>query len=176
MPRFYCERWSGLSLWAHALRRMIAFQGGYFNTTDPAEAAFIRSTDYYKRGMVVEQLDSTVVPTGPPVPRSSPAAWPTPSRDPLRSPTRTPASPAPPPIRPKRLSPKHDRAAAWLRTMLRDGRPIPALWMLEQAVLAHISLRTLRRARTTVRITVTKEGMTGGWAWALSPDSHGLLR
>ena len=52
---------------------------------------------------------------------------------------------------------------------------MPALWMLEQAVLAHISLRTLRRARTTMRITVTKEGMTGGWAWALSPDAHGLL-
>jgi hypothetical protein len=54
---------------------MIAFQGGYVNTTDPAEAEFIRSTDYYKRGMIVEQLDSTGVPKGPPVPRTTPATW-----------------------------------------------------------------------------------------------------
>jgi hypothetical protein len=60
--------------------------------------------------------------------------------------------------------------------MLKDGRPLPASWMLEQALLARISLRTLRRARTTVRVIATKEGMTGGWAWTLPSDLHGLLR
>jgi hypothetical protein len=119
VPRFYCERWTGLSIWAHALRRMIAFQGGYLNTQNPDEVAFIRATDYFQRGLIVEQPNSQTVPTGSPVPRG-----------PLRSPIRTPASPAPPPIPPKRLSPKHDRAAAWLTTMLRDGRPMPASWML----------------------------------------------
>ena len=76
----------------------------------------------------------------------------------------------------KRPSPKHDQAIAWLKTMLHDGRPMPATWMLEQALLARISLRTLRRARTTVRVIATKEGMTGGWAWTLPSDLHGLLR
>ena len=55
MARFYCERWSGLSIWALALGRMIAFKGGYLNTQDPAEAAFVRSTDYFQRGLIVEQ-------------------------------------------------------------------------------------------------------------------------
>ena len=80
------------------------------------------------------------------------------------------------PMPSKRPSPKHDRATAWLRTMLRDGRPMPASWMLCQAQVARISLRTLRRTRMTVGVIATKEGMTGGWAWSLSPDSHGLLR
>jgi hypothetical protein len=48
--------------------------------------------------------------------------------------------------------------------------------MLQQARLARISLRTLRRARTTVHVIVTKEGMTGGWAWTLPQNSDGLLR
>ena len=74
-----------------------------------------------------------------------------------------------------RPSPKHDRAAAWLRTMLRDGRPMPASWMLQQARLARISPRTLRRARMAVGVIATKHGMTGGWAWTLSPED-GLLR
>ena len=155
---------------------MIAFQGGYLNTQDPAEAAFVRATDYSQRGLIVEQLDSPGVPTGPPVARNIPPTWPAPSANALRSTIRPPAPPPLSSVPPKRPSPKHDRAAAWLKTMLRDGRPMPASWMLRQALLARISLRTLRRARTTVRIIVTKEGMTGGWAWTLPQDSRGLLR
>jgi hypothetical protein len=48
--------------------------------------------------------------------------------------------------------------------------------MLQQALPARISLRTLRRARMTVRVIATKEGMKGGWAWSLASNSHGLLR
>ena len=59
---------------------------------------------------------------------------------------------------------------------VRQAQRVVASWMLEQAILARISLRTLRRARTTVRIIITKEGMTGGWAWTLPQDSHDLLR
>jgi hypothetical protein len=156
---------------------MIAFQGGYLNTEDPAEVDFIRSTDYFQRGIVVEQ--PTAMPTVPPVPRNTPATWFVPSTSPLRPSMRrlVPAPPpSTPPIPPKRPAPKHDRAAAWLKTMLGDGRPMPASWMLQQALLARISLRTLRRARMTVHIIVTKEGMTGGWAWTLAHDSHGPLR
>jgi hypothetical protein len=151
---------------------MIAFQGGYLNTQDPAEAAFVRATDYYKRGMIVEQLDSLAAPSVPPVPKKTLVIRPTPST------IRTPASSftsSTLPVLPKRPAPKHDRAAAWLKMMLRDGHPLPASWMLQQTLLAHISLRTLRRARMTVRVA-TKEGMTGGWAWTLPPDSDGLLR
>jgi hypothetical protein len=55
VARFYCDRRTGLSIRAAALGRMIASQGGYLNTQDPAEVAFVRATDYYKRGMIVEQ-------------------------------------------------------------------------------------------------------------------------
>jgi len=181
VARFYCERWSGLSIWARALGRMIAFKGGYLNTEDPAEIAFIRATDYFQRGLIVEQSISIAVPTGPTTARSIPATSPIPSRDPLRSPIRPPVpapSPSTPPMPPvpfKRPAPKHDRATAWLRTMLRDGRPMPASWMLQQARLARISPRTLRRARMAVGVIATKHGMTGGWAWTLSPED-GLLR
>jgi hypothetical protein len=34
VTRFYCERWSGPSIWARAPGRMIAFKGGYLNTQD----------------------------------------------------------------------------------------------------------------------------------------------
>jgi hypothetical protein len=71
VPCFYCERWTGLSIWAHALRRMIAFQGGYFNTTDPAEAAFIRATHYFQRGQIIELPEGPLAqrsPTPPPNP------------------------------------------------------------------------------------------------------------
>jgi hypothetical protein len=176
VPRFYCERWSGLSLWAHALRKMIAFQGGYLNTQDPAEVAFVRATDYFQRGLIVEQPISTAVPTGPTAPRIIPATWPIPSRDPPRFLIRPPALPPTASMPPKRPAPKHDRATAWLRTMLRDGRPLPAAWMTQQAKLVRISLRTLRRARMTAGVVATKEGMTGGWAWTLPSDLHGLLR
>ena len=178
MTRFYCERWTGLSIWAHALRRMIAFQGGYLNTEDPAEAAFIRSTDYFKRGMIVEQPNSTVMPQVPPAPMGATATATgfMPSARSPGSPIRTPV-PAPSPSMPfTRPSPKHDRAAAWLRTMLRDGRPMPASWMLRQAQLARISPRTLRRARITVGVIAAKHGMTGGWAWLLPRSPHGPLR
>ena len=185
MARFYCERWTGLSIWAHALGRMVAFRGGYLNTEDPAEVAFVRSTDYFQRGMIVELPDPTAAPQVSPAPRSVPRTWFMPSvsspGSPIRAPVRAPTSfmpptPSMPPMPFKRPAPKHDRATAWLRTMLRDGRPMPASWMLQQARLARISLRTLRRARVTVGVIATKEGMTGGWAWSLSPDSHGLLR
>jgi hypothetical protein len=173
VARFYCERWTGLSIWAHALGRMIAFTGGYLNTENPAEIAFVRATDYFKRGMIVEQSNSQTVPTGPPVPRGVPASWLTPSKDPPRS-SIYPSALSPMPFR--RPSLKHDRAAAWLRAMLRDGHPMPVSWMMRQAQLAHISLRTLRRARMTAGVVATKEGMTGGWTWTLPSDSHGLLR
>jgi hypothetical protein len=168
VTRFYCERWTGLSIWAHALGRMIAFTGGYLNTEDPAEIAFVRATDYFKRGMIVEQSNSQTVPTGSPVPRG-----------PLHSPIRTPVparQPSMPLMMSKRPSPKHDRATAWLRTMLRDGHPLPVSWMLRQAQLARISPRTLRRARITVGVIAAKHGMTGGWAWLLPRSPHGPLR
>jgi len=156
---------------------MIAFQGGYFNTTDPAEAVFIRSTDYFQRGMVVEQFESAAVPTGPPVPRNIPATWPVPSANLLRSTIRSSAPPPTPLVPPKRASPKHDRAVVWLKTMLRDGRPMPASWMLQQALLTRISLRTLRRARMTVRVMATKEGMTGrAWAKTLKVSTSDSIR
>jgi hypothetical protein len=179
VPRFYCERWSGLSLWAHALRRMIAFQGGYLNTQDPAEVAFIRATDYFRRGLIVEQPASTGLPAGPTAPRIIPATRPIASRDPLHTSIRLPASshtPSTPSMPFKRSAPKHDRATAWLRTMLRDGRPLPAAWMTQQAKLARISPRTLRRARIDVGVIAIKGGMTGGWAWMLPQASHGPLR
>ena len=47
--------------------------------------------------------------------------------------------------------------------------------MMQQAKLARISQRTLWRARMTVGVIATKHGMTGGWAWTLSPED-GLLR
>ena len=182
MARFYCERWSGLSIWAHALGRMVAFRGGYLNTEDPDEIAFVRATDYYKRGMIVELPDSTAAPRVLPAPMDAPATRFLPSVRSSSFPIRT-RVPAPSPLTSsmvampsKRPSPKHNRATAWLRTMLRDGRPMPASWMMRQAQLAHISPRTLRRARMTVRVVATKEGMTGGWAWTLPPDSDGLLR
>jgi hypothetical protein len=178
VARFYCERWTGLSIWAHALGRMIAFRGGYLNIQDPAEIAFVRTTDYFKRGMIVEQSNSQIVPTGPVATRSIPAAWPVPQTNPLCSTIRMPVpapTPLPPSMMSKRPSPKHDRAATWLRTMLRDGRPFPAAWMTQQAQLARISPRTLRRARMAVGVIATKGGMTGGWAWMLPQASHGSL-
>jgi len=132
VTRFYCERWTGLSIWAHALRRMIAFQGGYLNTEDPAEAAFIRSTDYFKRGLIVEQPISIAVPTGPTAARGIPATWSGSSRGPLRSTIRPPAlTPTPPtspmplmlPVPLKRPAPKHDRAMAWLKMISRMACP-----------------------------------------------------
>ena len=158
---------------------MIVFQGDYLNTQDPPEAAFIRSSDYFQRGMIVEQLDAQAVPQVSPVPRSSPGTWAIASRDPLHPSTPSPAPPPTPYIAPmplKRPAPKHDRATAWLKTILHDGRPLLAAWMLQQATQARISLRTLGRARMTLGVITTKEGMTGGWAWSLSPDSHGRLR
>ena len=80
------------------------------------------------------------------------------------------------PMPSRRLSPKHDRATTWLRTMLRDGHPLPVSWMMQQAQLARISPRTLRRARMAMGVIATKHGMTGGWAWMLPPASHGPLR
>jgi hypothetical protein len=75
VPRFYCERWTGLSIWAHALRRMIAFQGGYFNTTDPTEAAFIRATGYFQRGQIVELPEGLLAQQSSPTPPPNHTLW-----------------------------------------------------------------------------------------------------
>jgi hypothetical protein len=96
--------------------------------------------------------------------------------------TRTVTRPSVPPVLPdpqfvsrKRQSPKSDRAAAWLKSLLRDRR-LPSTWVIGQAKLARISKRTLDRACQALGIVVTKAGMTGGWAWSLPVTLNGDLR
>ncbi len=62
-------------------------------------------------------------------------------------------------------------AAAWLRDVLKAG-PLPASSVKESARAACISEATLRRAKSELRIEVTKEGFAekGRWLWALPVD------
>jgi putative DNA primase/helicase len=63
-----------------------------------------------------------------------------------------------------------ERAKKFLVDMLEDG-PVQALKIFEEADKAKIKLRTLKRAKKDLKVGIDKEGMKGGWSWAL-PDTE----
>lgn len=54
----------------------------------------------------------------------------------------------------------------FLRAMLKDG-PRPASELIAEAASSGIKDSTLRRAKKRLNLLTTKDGMTGGWTWAL---------
>lgn len=55
----------------------------------------------------------------------------------------------------------------FLRAMLKDG-PRPASELIAQAAASGIRDTTLRRAKKRLNLRTTKDGMNGGWTWALA--------
>jgi putative DNA primase/helicase len=62
-----------------------------------------------------------------------------------------------------------DDAAAFLVAELADG-PKPAQVLQSAAKAAALAWRTVERAKRTLKIGSTKNGMTGGWEWSLPED------
>lgn len=60
-------------------------------------------------------------------------------------------------------------AAEFLQEALANG-PVATNHLKEEASAAGIAWGTVRRARGKLSIAVTKNGMEGGWTWALAPE------
>ena len=63
-------------------------------------------------------------------------------------------------------------AIDWLRDRL-DSGGVGASQVIAEARKAGHSERTVRRAKTTLRVVSVKTGLTGGWAWQLPTDQGG---
>jgi hypothetical protein len=69
-------------------------------------------------------------------------------------------------------SPKTDEAAAWVRDQLKGG-PVPSRELEQSAQEAGISQRTLKRARASMGVGVTKRA--DGWVCELPPNTKQVL-
>ena len=55
--------------------RFLEFRGGFLTTTDPDDIAFLRATDYFKRGQITELPEGPLAKRSPPTPPPNPALW-----------------------------------------------------------------------------------------------------
>lgn len=67
-----------------------------------------------------------------------------------------------------------DEATAFLRESLKNG-PVSTGEVKKEASAAGISWRSVERAKAALEIKSYKQGMEGGWAWALPQDRHDSL-
>ena len=72
----------------------------------------------------------------------------------------------------QKVAPAQEEAEQFLRTVLASG-PIPAKEVRADADSAGISWRTVARAKARLGVASNKDGMSGGWMWALPKNANG---